>query len=114
VGLEVDEFHHILTDAIFYVDFPLREKELASISVQRWYRNKRFRSQPSEHLWRKDSGYMSYAITMQCSTSVLGAERLLSGWDIYIYIYICIMYIYMYIQIEDIYIYIYIYMNICI
>jgi hypothetical protein len=30
----VDEMHHILSDAIFHVDFPKREKEQVSVRVR--------------------------------------------------------------------------------
>ena len=80
VGLEVDEYHHILTDFIYFVDFSMREKELALLKLQRWYRRLWLRPQQTNYLWNVSSGYATTCFTLQPSAKVLGAIRLLGGW----------------------------------
>ena len=79
-GVDVDEYHHVLSDAIFYIDYPRREVELAVLRVQRWYRSKCYKTQHTLYLTDPSSGYQTHSFSFLPFPSVLDAQNLLSGW----------------------------------
>jgi hypothetical protein len=80
VGLQVEEMHHILTDIVYYVDVRQRERELAAVRLQRFYRQKRGYAQKLGHLIDPSAGYFSSLYFIEPTEEILEKQGLLAGW----------------------------------
>jgi hypothetical protein len=80
VGLQVEEMHHILTDIVYYVDVRQRERELAAVRLQRFYRQKRGYAQKLGHLIDPSAGYFSSLYYIEPTEEILEKQGLLAGW----------------------------------